>query len=100
MQLTIDTTIQAWDYRKESGKLPKGIEEALKHFTIIDFIELFTNGLVSIGDYAFAPSGMDESDELEDIYLFKVYKDDDDLFDWISGEKDEPRYFELAISFN
>ena len=99
MELTFNATIIASDYRNDTGKLPRGIEDALKQFTPFDFITMFSD-VVAVDGYAFTPNGRDESDELEAIYLFKVYKEDDDLFDWINGDREEPDYFELAISFS
>lgn len=95
MKITISNEFEVFNHCK-GYDLPQEIQEAVSQFNIYDILNLFCmQHPVGKGGFIFSANGATESG---DGILVKVYRDDDELFDWVSGENDqEPDYMVIGI---
>lgn len=97
MKYKLNTTFEIWDFNNPEKELPKDLQRAYKGLSPMDFIHMFGD-VHAFGGYVSTPNGGSETDDFGIILTFKVYQEDDALFDYISDEGDEPDYIEVAIN--
>ena len=97
MKYKLNTTFEIWDFNNPEKELPKDLQRAYQGLSPMDFIHMFGD-VHAFGGYVSTPNGGSETDDFGIILTFKVFEENDALFDYIQGDADEPDYIEVAIN--